>query len=514
MALPVSLGLRGDKAELRRLVLGLMLAWALTAALAGAMFPLRAELSTATTALVLVVPVVAAVATGGYAAGLLATAGCFLVYDYVFIPPYYTLDVSRAEDWVALAVYAVVMVLTAQVVSRANRSKAEAQQRAAELRRLFDLSELLVRDSSSEELLANVVNVVKAVFGSDGAVVLLSRDGQLELAASAGTPLSDDEVRGLSAGSAAPVRLWLPSQRLRRPAGAPSGGLRTVALVASGRVIGLLALKGPKALPKEGELLGAFANHIALALQRAELGEQVLRARLVEQEDRLRRSLVGAVSHDLRTPLATIKLSASALLDGSALSPGDVKELAELLDAQADALDRLVTNLLDMTRLQAGALELRRGVVEVGDLVDEALLVLGRGATDGNVLWRAPAGLPAVDVDPVLVRQVLANLVDNALKHSPAGKPVLVSARCTEPSAGERKVELSVVDQGPGVAPADRASLFQMFSHREAGGRGGLGLAIAHAFLEAHGERIWVGEGRAGRGARFCFTLPVAQRGP
>jgi two-component system sensor histidine kinase KdpD len=167
-----------------------------------------------------------------------------------------------------------------------------------------------------------------------------------------------------------------------------------------------------------------------------------------------------------------------------------------------------------MTRIQSGSLELRRQVVAVDDLVEEALLVLGSAGSAGSVRWRASSDLPAVDVDPVLVRQVLANLIDNAIRHSPPGKPVIVSARCTEPAVGEQKVELSVSDLGPGVPMAESSRIFQMFNQREAGGRGGLGLAIANAFLEAHGERIWVGEGLTGRGARFAFTLPVAHGEP
>jgi two-component system sensor histidine kinase KdpD len=447
-----------------------------------------------------VVPVVAGVAAGGFPAGLVTTATCFLAYDYIFIPPYYTLYVSRAEDWVALVVYGVVMVLVAQVVARANAARAEAQRRAAEVRRLFDLSELLVRESSGEELLDNIVNAVKVAFDLEGAALLLPEEGHLALVASAGAPLSEDEARHLSVSSAVPVSLGLRDRSAQ--------GLQAVALAVSGRAIGLLALRGASGARKQRELLGAFANHLALALERAGLREEAVRARLLGEVDTLRRALVSAVSHDLRTPLATIKVSASALLEsGEDLSPGDVKELAELVDAQADRLDRLVSNLLDMTRIQSGALELRREPVAVGDLVDEALLVLGHADGPRSVRWRAPEDLPAVDVDPVLVRQVLANLIDNALRHSPPGKLVTVSAR----PAGEGKVEVAVTDQGPGVPPPERVRIFQMFNRREAGGRGGLGLAIAHAFLDAHGERIWVEDSKGAQGARFAFTLPIAE---
>jgi two-component system sensor histidine kinase KdpD len=207
--------------------------------------------------------------------------------------------------------------------------------------------------------------------------------------------------------------------------------------------------------------------------------------------------------------LATIKLSASALVEsGASLSPDDIKELAELVDAQADRLDRLVSNLLDMTRIQSGALELRRQPAALGDLVDEALLVLGRSGRSAEVDWLVPDDLPLVDVDHVLVRQVLANLLDNALRHSPPRGAVTVSAT----SGADGKVEVRVTDSGPGVPPDERERIFQVFNRREAGGRGGLGLAIVQSFLEAHGERIWVEDARRGdgaRGASFVFTLPT-----
>jgi two-component system sensor histidine kinase KdpD len=470
------------------------------------MVPLRGHINVATPALVLVVPVVAGVAVGGFAAGLVATALCFLVYDFVFLPPYYTLYVDRAEDWVALGVYAVVMVLVARVVAAANLAKAESEQSAREVRRLFDLSEMLVRELPAPKLLDTIVSSVKSGFNLEGVALLLpGADGGLEVVASAGVPLSELDTQRLSARAEGPVHLV--------PVAAAGGGyFQTVALVATGQAIGLLAVRGSGGPKAEQELLRAFANHLALALERARLREEAVRARLLEEIDTLRRALVGAVSHDLRTPLATIKLSASALVDsGASLSPEDIKELAELVDAQADRLDRLVSNLLDMTRIQSGALELRRQPAALGDLVDEALLVLGRSGRSAEVDLVVPDDLPLVDVDHVLVRQVLANLLDNALRHSPPRGAVTVPAQ----RGADGKVEVRVTDSGPGVPPAERERIFQVFNRREAGGRGGLGLAIVQAFLEAHGERIWVedaGPVARPRGASFVFTLPTVAR--
>lgn len=466
---------------------------------AAVMFPLRSHLSGATTALVLVVPVVAGVALGGFAAGVVAAGAGFLVYDLVFIRPYYTLSVGAAQNWIALGVYAVVTVVVARVVARVNAARTEAQERAAEVRRLFDLSELLVRESSLPELLDTIVTAVRQAFGLDGAALLLPVDGRLDLVASDGRPLSAYELRQLSASARVPVSL--------ETAAVAPGGIQAVALATSGRAIGLLALRGLTGVKRDHELLRAFANHLALALERAQLREEAVRAQLLEEIDRLRRALVGAVSHDLRTPLATIKVAASTLLDSEAALRGpDAKELLGLIDLQADRLNRLVSNLLDMTRIQSGALELRRKPTVLTDLLDEALAALGSSANVARVRWQAEPDLPDVDVDPVLVCQVLANLLDNATRYAPDGT-VTVSAR----QGSGTDIEVTVTDLGPGVAESERGTIFQMFNRGVAGGRGGLGLAIAQAFVEAHGGRIWVGD-TSKPGACFVFTLPSVPR--
>jgi two-component system sensor histidine kinase KdpD len=485
------------KLRSRRSALGSVVAVVAVVALGAAMFPIRSHLSVATTALVLVVPVVLGVAVGGFVAGVVATTTGFLAYDLVFIPPYYRLAVGAPEDWVALGVYVLVTVMIAQVVGRLDIARAEARDRASGARRLLDVSELLVRESSVSDLLITIVTTVRQAFDLDGAALLLPVEGRLALAASSGAPLADTELQALSATYAAPVSL--ESGIVQR------GAIQAIALVASGRAIGLLALRGLPGESRDRDLLRTFSNHLALALEREQLREQAVRAQLLEEVDRLRRSLVGAVSHDLRTPLATIKVSTSTLLDQDApVSREEELNLLRLIDTQADRLNRMVSNVLDMTRIQSGALDLRRGPIALADLVNEAFSVLGSLPELASVRWAPEGDLPLVDVDHVLICQVLANLIDNATRHAPDGSEVLVSAR----SLAGGRVEVTVADRGPGVAPDERASIFQMFNRREAGGRGGLGLAIAQAFVEAHGERIWVDDAY-GPGARFVFTLPV-----
>jgi two-component system sensor histidine kinase KdpD len=477
---------------------GSLVSIALVLALGALMFPLRSHLSVATTALVLVVPVVAGVVMGGFVSGIVAVAAGFLVYDVVFIPPYNTLTVGDAENWAALGVYAVVMVLVAQVVARLGSARREAQRRAEEARRLFELSELLVGDKATADQFETIVTAVRLAFDLRSAALLVPREDRLQVVASTGEPLSEDELGRLAPYSGRPVSLGtaVPAR----------DQLQAIALSVSERPVGLLAVRGLPATGADREVLRTFVNHLALALERTQLREQAVKAELLEEVDRLRRSLVSAVSHDLRTPLATIKLSASNLIDPDVrFSREDSRELLGLIDLQADRLDRLVTNLLDMTRIQAGALHPRREPVQVANLVSEALTSLGPSVGPSRIRWMAPTDLPLVDVDRLLICQVLANLIENAARHGPEESDITVTAVLN----GHRQVRVAVADRGPGVPTEERSSIFQLFNRREAGGRAGIGLAIAKAFVEAHGERIWV-ESAPGSGARFAFSLPTS----
>lgn len=478
---------------------GALVAVAGIGVLSGAMVPLRGHLSLATPALVLVVPVVAGVAVGGLASGLVAVAAGFVAYDLLFIPPYGTLGVGAAQNWAALGVYAVVMLIVARVFAFLQRSRAEARRDADATRRLYALSEMLTGDQAVTGMLQVIANTICQAFGARWVAVLMPGEGDggaLVVAATAGDPTPAE----LAAMVPAP---GLP-QRLSASAAGSDGQVR-VALTARGRPVGLVAMAGATFDRHESDLLQTYANQAALALERSQLREQALRTELLEQVDTLRASLMGAVSHDLRTPLASVKTAVTALrrstADGS-LTETDRGELLALIEQQSDALDRLVANLLDMTRIQSGALELRRAITPVSDVVDGGLRASAVPADEIDVAL--PPDLPPVDVDQVLMEQVLANLLDNAARHSPDGTPVRIDA-----VARDGRVELSVRDRGPGIPAADRERVFTMFSRIGAEGRAGLGLAIARAFVEAHGQTIHV-EDEPGGGARFVVTLPAA----
>src|ERR1700722_1384447 len=323
---------------MKRSVLGTLAALASMALLTGAMLPFRASLSVATTALVLVIPVVVGVVIGGFVAGVISVAAGFLVYDFFFIPPYLTLLVGRSQNWAALVVYVAVMLPVARTVAVLKPARAKERRQGTELRELFQLSGLLLEDKPLDELLTAVVTTVADVFGSRQGAVFLPRGGSLALAASAGEPLAEDQIRRI-----------LPSPgELTRLSAHPDvrGDVLVHALIAAGRPVGLLALSAESATGPEREPLSLFANQIAFAVERAQLREQVLRARLTDEITRLAKTFVAAVSHDLRAPLTRIKASSSTLADpGLEIDSQSRQSLAALIDQQADRLADLVQNL-------------------------------------------------------------------------------------------------------------------------------------------------------------------------
>lgn len=465
--------------------------------LSAAMIPLRSELSIATAGLVLVVPVVVGVVVGGLPAGVVAVAAGFLAYDYAFTPPYYTLSVGAGQNWVALGVYAVVMLMVAQVVARLERARAEAEHNATQTRRLYELSELLVKDRSVENLLDTIVNTVRTAFDVAGVALLLPEDGGLRIASSAGDEISPDQLRQLDHGSSTPVGLGI--------IGVTPNRLQTVALFTSDGPVGVLAVRARSLSSDDRTLLGAFANHAALAIERAQLRQQAMKTELLQEIDRLRQTLLGAVSHDLKTPLASMKIASTTLRDPTlSLSNADMDELHDIIDRQADRLTRLVTSLLDMNRLRAGVLELQHERWQVLDLVEDAVASLRGALPSGRVSIDVESDLPAVEVDALLIGQVLTNLVENADRHAPPDTTITIAAR---PQG--HQVLISVTDQGPGVPPEEREMIFDSFVRFDTGGRAGLGLAIAKTFIKAHGQEIWV-ENVPDGGASFTFTLRQA----
>jgi two-component system, OmpR family, sensor histidine kinase KdpD len=491
-----------------RTLLGTAGAIGTMALLTAVMVPFRDHLSIATTALVLVVPVVIGVVFGGFTAGVISVVAGFLAYDYFFIPPYQTFVVGAPQNWAALAVYVAVMLPVGRVEAGMNAARAEARRQSTEIKELFELSDQLVKYQPLDLLLSSVVTTVSQVFEARRVAILLpvndaglDTEGRagLEVVATSGKPLDADERARVLAQQGESLILDRGEDE--------DGDFLVLTLSASGRPVGLLVLSGPAVFNHQREPLRLFANHIALAVERSALREQALQAQVAEEMGRLAKTLVAAVSHDLRAPLSAIKASSSTLAEPALeLDTEQVHRLTTMIDQQADKLADLVQNLLDMSRIQAGVLKPRTTIISVDELVKTALAEPSPTVRSHPLVVRSETNVPPVEVDVTLITRVLINLVENAARYGPKGSPIVVMSS----RGDEETVFVSVRDQGPGVDKDRRTEIFDRFARRDSDAGAGLGLFIAQTFVEAHGRNIWVEDGPDERGAVFTIGLPAA----
>jgi two-component system, OmpR family, sensor histidine kinase KdpD len=282
-------------------------------------------------------------------------------------------------------------------------------------------------------------------------------------------------------------------------------------LIASRGTVGVLGVRPsePSRLlaPEQLRLLETFASQTALAIERASLVEEAQQAQVQAETERLRSSLLSSVSHDLRTPLTAITGAASSLLEGSTvLDAAAHGELLRTIYEEADRLNRLVSNLLEMTRLESGAAQVHKEWQPLEEVIGVALTRLEAHLHDHPLAVHLPADLSLVPLDSVLIEQVLINLLDNAIKYTPSGIPITLSAWPTDGA-----VMVEIADRGPGLPPGDEQRIFEKFYRRSHAGErsgAGLGLTICRAIVEAHGGRIWA-ENRPDGGAALRFTLPM-----
>ncbi len=292
----------------------------------------------------------------------------------------------------------------------------------------------------------------------------------------------------------------------------PASNLRYLPLKTARGIIGVLGVAGPDEpqrhlTPEQRRLMDAFASQVALALERAKLAEQARQAEVLQVTEKLQAALLNSVSHELRTPLVTITGSLSTLLaDEGKLAVSTQRNLIENAYEEAERLNRLVGNLLDMTRLEAGALAIHLEPCDVQDVIGAALNQMGNRLQGREVRVDVPAGLPLVPLDFVPMVQVLVNLLDNALRYSPPEQPVDVIVR-----PKDRQIEIEVADRGMGIPPDDLEHIFDRFYRLQrpgdAGGTG-LGLSICRGIVEAHGGTIRA-RNRPGGGASLAITLPL-----
>jgi two-component system, OmpR family, sensor histidine kinase KdpD len=444
------------QSEPRRQVAALAAAILAPPALAAAATQFRGSLNLTSQVLVFLVALVAIARLGGLLPALLAAVSSSLLLNYFFIPPIHRFTIADPNNIFALAAFVLVALTVASVVDTAVRQSRRAAHASAEAQTLATLSGSVLR---GEEAIPALLERSREAFGMES-VALLTR----------GAP---DRAEG-----------WriVASSGPRPPAAAAEGD--AIAPVSNGAV---LVLRGRVLPAADQRVLTAFAAQVGVALEQARLAEAAAAAKPLAEADRMRTALLAAVSHDLRTPLASAKAAVTSLRSHDVdWSLEDSEELLATADESLDRLTRLVENLLDMSRLQAGALSLRLRPVTLDEIVPLALD--GPGLRADQVQLAGIPDVPQVLADPGLLERVMANLVSNAVRYSPPGQPILITA-----SSLAGQVELRVADHGPGIPQEDRERVFQPFQRfgdRDNETGVGLGLALSRGLVQAMGGSL------------------------
>ncbi|UXY54699.1 sensor histidine kinase [Pseudomonas tohonis] len=437
---------------------------------------------------------------------LLCAGVSFLAYDFLFIPPNFSLTIARQEDVLTLLFFLLMAGLTGNLASRQRRQLQALRATQTETTALLDLSRKLTAATDRQAVLS--VAAQQFIPWTDVEVCLLarSRDGVWKVEAGVQRLLADqeraaaewswqhDQVAGLGTGTLPSGRWWwLPL----------SGEEGPLAL------LGVSPRDGAPLPAERRRLLSALGQPLAQALARAQLAEDLEAARLHGETEQLRSALLASVSHDLRTPLTAMRGSIDSLLAlGEAIPLEDRRELLEGTRDEAERLDRYIQNLLDMTRLGHGGLKLARDWVAPVDIVASALQRLRPVLAPLKVETVLPAELPLLYVHAALIEQALVNVLENAARFSPSQGRLRVAV-----TADSEELRFAVSDQGPGIPAAEREKIFDMFYTAARGDRGGqgtgLGLAICQGMVGAHGGRVTVGEGLDGKGTTLTLHLPL-----
>jgi two-component system, OmpR family, sensor histidine kinase KdpD len=469
---------------------------------------LRQAFAVSDLALVFLVGVLASAVNYGLWPSLFACLVSVLAFNFFFLPPLYTFTIADPNNVVALFFFGVVAVIASNLTARLRAQAIAAQQRARITEELYLFSRKLAGAAGLDDVLWAIVHEI-ALLLKVRVVLLLPEEGRLAL--KAGFP-PEDQLD--AADLAAAQWCFEKNQAAGRGADTLPGAKRLFTPVRTGRgAIGVIGIdsdrNGVLLTPDESRLLDSLSDQAALAIERVYLARDIAKARLAAETDRLRQALLTSISHDLRTPLASIIGSASSLVaHGKELDPQVRVSLLRTIQEEAERLNRFIGNLLDMTRLESGALKPQSSLVDLSDLVGATLQRAQKILKDHKVEIALEPGLPMLALDMVLMEQVLFNLLDNAAKYAPAGSTIAIRAR----REGDGVV-LEIADEGEGIPEVDCERIFDKFyrvqrTDRQRVGTG-LGLAICRGFVESMGGTISAANRMDRPGGIFTLRLPV-----
>jgi two-component system, OmpR family, sensor histidine kinase KdpD len=447
----------------------------------------------------------------GRGPSIMASILSVLVFDFFFVPPSLTLAVSDTEYLLTFAGFLAVALLISTLTARVKEQAEAAVRREADTTALYGLSRDLAIADGLDDIIQAVLSNISQTFGRDVIILLPGEGADAQLKPYAMSPdfqLDEKETA---------VAVWVYQHGMQAGRGTetlPAAEARYIPLVTGHGIVGVMGVRPrdpqTKLAPEQRRLLEGFASQAALAIERARLADQARQAQLLQATEKLQTALLNSISHDLRTPLVSITGALSSLkASGPAIDEEIRDSLIDTASEEADRLNRLVGNLLNMTRLEAGVMRIVREPADVQDVIGSAVEQIKDRLGDRPVHIDVQPDIPLVPLDFVLIVHVLVNLIDNAIKYSPPKSPIEIYAQ-PDPTG----IEISVCDHGIGIPAGDLERIFEKFYrvHQPENVTGtGLGLSISKGIVEAHGGRIWA-ENRQGGGALIKLILPVENR--
>jgi two-component system sensor histidine kinase KdpD len=476
--------------------------------------PFKSILGLVNIAMIYLLPVLFCASKWGTGSALAAAAAGVITFDLFFVPPTLRFTVADIRYLISFAIFILVGLITGTLSTKLRKQVIHSQQREAVVSALYALSRDIAAVPDLDTVLESVVRKVADTVDGETVLLLPETGGKLEVKGRSKRGAEDfpDEREGAIAG-------WVFEQGQKAGRGtetfAHAAGLYLPLRTEQG-VQGVLSVRldSPEShfQPEQLRLLEAFAGLAALAVNRIILAEKATEAQTFAESERLRTALFNSLSHDLRTPLASIMGAVTSLLEGEDIySPAARRDLLQTIQQGAARMQRFVTNLLDMARLESGMLKLKKEWCDIQDIIGVAVSRSGEPLRSRPLKINIQHEMPLVQVDFVLIEQVLINLLDNALKYSRSKSEISVSVRQLA-----KQVEIAVTDRGPQLPDEDLGKIFDKFyrlkSPLQVSGTG-LGLAICRGIVEAHGGKIWA-ENNSGGGVTIIFVLPLSDEFP
>lgn len=451
----------------------------------GRLLPVNAT----TAGFVYLLAILAAASAWGLAEGAAASILAVLCFNYFFLPPVGTFTVADPQNWIALVTFLATAIVASQLSGRARERTVEAIASQREMERLYALSRAILLVETGAQAPGEIARQVAGIFSMEGAALYVRSSGQTHAAGTidAGgleAKLKDACLLGTS---------WT------------EGGVTVSPIRLGGASIGSLAARGAELTDAA---MQSICNLAAIGLERVQAMEAATRAEIARRSDELKSTLLDAIAHEFKTPLTAIRAAATALVSQPEAAAEARLDLLRVVDEESKRLSRLVTEAIQMARIETGKIRLNRAPLSAAELIRRVVQSVEDRA-EGRIEVKAPEGLDWMEADAEMMEMALRQVVDNALKYSPAKEKVKIDAA----QAG-RTIVISVTDRGPGIPEAEQARIFEKFYRRRdvpaAVTGSGMGLAIAREIVKAHNGEIWV-ESRPGEGSRFSVSVPAAQ---